>query len=229
VTSATPSSNPASSTSAGAPRRRLPREARARQLLDVAEEVFTERGVQSSSMDDIAAAAGITKPILYDHFGSKDRLLAAVILRASSVLGDAVLAQVTAAPTPEEALARGLRAYFGFIAARRSGLHSLLTEGMAPGSEAAAAMETVRNQQAEMIAALLVAQSSAAQGDESTDSAQVQLYAQIVVGATERLATRSGASSTPSVETLTRHVMDVIWCGLGTVRDGVRWEPQSAT
>lgn len=210
-------------TSATAPRRRLTREARARQLLDVAEEVFAEGGVQSSSMEEIAERAGITKPILYDHFGSKDRLVAAVIHRAGDVLGEAVLAQVTAAPTPEAALARGLRAYFEFIDERRSGLHSLLTEGVVPGSDAAAALETVRNQQAEMIAALLSAQGAQ---NEQADPAQVQLYAQIVIGATERLATRPISSSVSSVETLTRHVMDVIWCGFDTLRDGARWEPR---
>jgi AcrR family transcriptional regulator len=200
-------------------RRRLPREERARQLLDVAEEVFAERGVQSSSMDDIADRAGITKPILYDHFGSKDRLVAAVILRAGAILGETILGAVSRAASPEEAVACGLRAYFEFIQTRRTGLHSLLTEGVIPGSDAAAALETVRNQQADMIAALLLEQSAEPEAD------QAQLYAQIVVGATERLATRPAPATMPSVETLTRHVMDVIWLGFGTLRDGTRWEP----
>jgi AcrR family transcriptional regulator len=178
-------------------------------------------------MEDIAAAAGITKPVLYDHFCSKDRLLAAVILRAGSVLGEAVLAAVTTAETPEDALACGLRAYFGFIEERSSGLHSLLTEGVSPGSEAATALERVRDQQAEMIAELLSAQSATllSAQSEAADPAAAQLYAQIVIGATERLATRPGTTPTASVETLTRHVMDVIWCGFATLRSGERWEP----
>jgi AcrR family transcriptional regulator len=206
-----------------APRRRLPREARARQLLDVAEEVFAANGVQASSMEDVAEAAGVTKPIVYDHFGSKDRLLAAVILRAGSVLSETILAAVSVASSPEAAISSGLRAYFEFIEERRSGLHSLLTEGVAPGSEAAAALETVRDQQAEMIAALLLEQT------DGQDLPQAQLYAQIVVGATERLATRPGLSAAPSVDVLTHHVMDVIWCGFDTLRDGTRWEPLDTT
>jgi AcrR family transcriptional regulator len=200
-------------------RRRLPREERARQLLDVAEVVFAERGVQSSSMDDIADRAGVTKPILYDHYGSKDRLVAAVIMRAGGVLSDAILAAVSSSTSSEDAVARGLQAYFEFIEARRSGLHSLLTEGVVPGSDAAIALEAVRDQQAEMIAALLLEQS-----DEPV-AEQAKIYAQIVIGATERLATRPGLDGSPSVEDLTRHVMDVIWCGFGTLRDGTRWEP----
>ena len=52
------------------------------QLLDTAQEVFVERGYGPTSMDDVAEAAGVTKPVLYDHFGSKDGLLAAVVERA---------------------------------------------------------------------------------------------------------------------------------------------------
>jgi AcrR family transcriptional regulator len=218
---------PAAVTSATAPRRRLTREARSRQLLEVAESVFAARGVRSATMDEVAEAAGVTKPVLYDHFGSKDRLLAEVVLRAGALLADTVLAAVEAAASPEAALADGLAAYFGFIEQRRSGLHSLLTEGVVPGSAAAKALETVRNQQAEMIAALLLAHGvdQADSDDGGNDAAvRVRMYAQIVVGATERLATRPGGEAM-SVAELTGHVMDVIWCGFATLRDGGGWEP----
>jgi AcrR family transcriptional regulator len=203
-----------------ATRRRLPRDERARQLLDVAEAVFATRGVQAASMDEIAEAAGVTKPILYDHFGSKDRLIAAVVERAGTTLGEAVLGALGIATTPEESIALGLRAYFTFIEERRTGLHSLLTEGVSPGSEAAAALEAVRDQQAQMIAGLLLEHA----GDDALLQ-QAQIYSQIVIGATERLATRPGPATTPSVDELTRHVMDVIWLGFNTLRDGARWEP----
>jgi hypothetical protein len=70
-----------------------------------------------------------------------------------------------------------------------------------------------------MIAALLLEHSPDGAAEEAA------VYAQIVVGATERLATRPGTSSPPTVEALTRSVMDVIWCGFATLRDGTRWEP----
>ena len=53
---------------------RLPAEQRRQQLLDVAIEVFAERGFHATSMDDIAEAAGVTKPVLYQHFPSKRAL-----------------------------------------------------------------------------------------------------------------------------------------------------------
>lgn len=53
---------------------RMPRQQRRAQLLDLATGVFTEKGFHATSMDDIAAAAGVTKPVLYQHFESKETL-----------------------------------------------------------------------------------------------------------------------------------------------------------
>jgi AcrR family transcriptional regulator len=197
-------------------RRRLPRGERAEQLVAIADTVFSEHGVASSSMEEIADRAGVTKPVLYDHFGSKDGLLAAVVLRAGQELAAATLTAVGSAAGPEDALASGLRAYFRFIENRRASWLSLLTEAGAPGSAAAAALEQARDGQAELIATLLSADVP------DCDLPRARLYAQVVLGACERLATRPGPD-TPSVDVLTRHVMDVIWGGLGAIRAGRRW------
>src|SRR5690625_5722273 len=53
---------------------RMPRAQRRTQLLELATSVFTQKGFQATSMDDIAAAAGVTKPVLYQHFDSKETL-----------------------------------------------------------------------------------------------------------------------------------------------------------
>lgn len=58
---------------------RLPRGQRRQSLLVAAREVFVEAGYHAASMDDIAAAAGVTKPVLYQHFGSKRDLYLAVL------------------------------------------------------------------------------------------------------------------------------------------------------
>lgn len=64
------------------PRRpRLAAHARRAQLLDVGRAVFAERGFELTSMDEVASRAGITKPIVYEHFGSKEGLYAAVVER----------------------------------------------------------------------------------------------------------------------------------------------------
>lgn len=65
-----------------AKRVRMSRAAREQQLLDVAEELFTHGGFGSTSIEDIARAAGVTRPILYNHFGDRDGILVACVARA---------------------------------------------------------------------------------------------------------------------------------------------------
>lgn len=60
------------------PRRRLPREQRARQLLDVAWALVGEEGTDALSLGRLAEAAGVTKPVAYDHFVTRNGLLAAL-------------------------------------------------------------------------------------------------------------------------------------------------------
>ena len=71
---------------------RMPRAQRRSQLLNLATRVFTERGYHGTSMDDIAGAAGVTKPVLYQHFSSKETLYVEVI----DIIADELLAGVRA-------------------------------------------------------------------------------------------------------------------------------------
>lgn len=72
------------------PTARMPREKRRAQLLALATDLFTERGFQATSMDDIAAAAGVTKPVLYQHFSSKEALYGVVVETTGERLLEAV-------------------------------------------------------------------------------------------------------------------------------------------
>ncbi len=92
----------------------MPRADRRTQLVDSAEAVFVEQGFAAASMDDVAKRAGVTKPVLYDHFGSKDGLLAAVISRLGDQLMQTTVA-ATGATSPEQSLRDGLTSYFRFV------------------------------------------------------------------------------------------------------------------
>lgn len=71
---------------------RMPRAQRRNQLLELATQVFTEKGYQATSMDDIAAAAGVTKPVLYQHFNSKQSLYIEVL----DIIAESMLEEVRA-------------------------------------------------------------------------------------------------------------------------------------
>ena len=94
---------------------RLPAPRRKEQLLDVALHVFAERGFHLTSMNDVADAAGVTKPVLYQHFPSK-RALYLELLRTVGDRLMAAIADATAGAPPRAQVEAGLRAYFRFVA-----------------------------------------------------------------------------------------------------------------
>src|SRR5881392_2327171 len=98
----------------GAPgRSRVPRAVREREMLAVAERVFTERGYHAASMGEIAEACGVTKPMLYAYFGSKEGLFAACGIPAGEQLRARIAELAGETPaSPDEQLWRGLLAIF---------------------------------------------------------------------------------------------------------------------
>jgi AcrR family transcriptional regulator len=84
----------------------MPRERREQLILDVAGRVFARAGYESAPMDEIAELAGVSKPMLYAYFGSKEGLYLAYIERA----GGELLERLVAAAPPEDQSTAGLKA-----------------------------------------------------------------------------------------------------------------------
>ncbi|MFT4088090.1 MAG: TetR/AcrR family transcriptional regulator [Gordonia sp. (in: high G+C Gram-positive bacteria)] len=100
---------------------RLPRSARRRQLLDAASEIFVERGYHSAGMDEIASAAGVSKPVLYQHFPSKlDLYIAVVDAHAEKLVTDVNRALLTTTDNHQRVRA-AVAAFFDFIDEDNSG------------------------------------------------------------------------------------------------------------
>jgi len=197
-------------------RRRMSRADRASQLLEVAERLIATHGVLATSMDDVADAAGVTKPIVYDHFGSKDGLLCALIARAGSELYEHTNTAVADAGTPLEALERGIRAYFETLD-RRDGVWWALLDATAAVSPATLAeLDQIRARQSGFITDLIAVEF----GD---DRARASIYAQAVVGACERLAAaRAEHPRRLTVDAVTRHLVELLWCGFEALQAGER-------
>ncbi|RZT84548.1 TetR family transcriptional regulator [Pseudonocardia sediminis] len=199
-----------SSSPSGGTRRRVSRSQRERQILDAAVDLFSEYGYAHASMDTVAERVGVTKPVLYTHFGSKEGLLLACISRARTELLDATTAAAAGASTPEDMLRRGTRAFFDHLDQRAAEWNLLYSEARV----GADALEEVRAQQTDFIATLLRAQSP------ETDEARLTGWAQVIVGACERLAVWRGQDSRVTSEQATEYVMDVVWTGLAGDRAG---------
>lgn len=191
-------------------RRRLPRAERERQLVDVAEAVFAERGFREASMEEIALRAGVTKPILYDHFGSKDGLVAACIRRAGAQLLVSITTAVESARGPAEVLRAGFAGFFDFIESHGQAWFTLVGENAVVG-EAAAALEAIRRDQAAFVARALADEFPSARREE------VAVFAEAIIGACERIALWRREAADVSVDEAATTLMALVWGGLAGI------------
>jgi AcrR family transcriptional regulator len=101
----------------GGPRRgnRLPRDERRGQLLAAASEVFVDRGFHAAGMDEIADHAGVSKPVLYQHFSSKLELYLAVLQRHVDNLVSGVRQALRTTTDNRQRLRSAVQAFFDFI------------------------------------------------------------------------------------------------------------------
>lgn len=185
----------------------MPRAERERQMIEVAEEIFAERGFQATSMDDIAERVGVSKPMIYEYFGSKEGLLVACIRAAHAELLSVTLASVEGAGSAEEALRRGLTAFFAFIDSHRRSWKLIQVEVTVAGQSAVDEIEAVRQQQTAVNATLFASFLS------DVPHSELEAYAEIVVGACERLASwyvQRDMSAAAAAEL----IMRLVWFGL---------------
>jgi AcrR family transcriptional regulator len=106
---------------------RLPRLARRRQLLDAALEVFVARGYHAAAMDEIAERAGVSKPVLYQHFPGKQELYLALLDESVERLIEGVAGALRSTTDNRQRVNATFEAYFGYVA-EHSGTFRLVFE-----------------------------------------------------------------------------------------------------
>jgi len=94
---------------------RLPRPARRNQLLGAVQEVFVAQGYHSAAMDDIAERAGVSKPVLYQHFPGKLELYVALLDQHCESLLEAVRAALASTTDNKQRVAATMDAYFAYV------------------------------------------------------------------------------------------------------------------
>jgi len=162
--------------------KRVPRAVREQQMLDAAVAVFAERGFHQSSMDTIATASGISKPMLYLYYGSKDELFGAILDRESQRFLEAASQGSSPDFTARETLERTLAAVLDFVAGHRDAWRVLVREGSSVG-EFADQIARRRARLVELTADLLRAGTKEPEQD-------FDLMAVALVGAGEAVANR---------------------------------------
>jgi AcrR family transcriptional regulator len=134
---------------------RLPAPQRRRQLLDVARRVLAQRGFYETTMAEIAEEAGVTKPVLYQHFASKRDLYTAMLEDIGGRLRAAVLEAAAGADSPRQQVDAGFRAYVQFVEDDTEGFQILFSGTSRQDGEWAAITSAVEYSIAQGIAELI--------------------------------------------------------------------------
>jgi AcrR family transcriptional regulator len=94
---------------------RLPRSARRKQLLAAAQQIFVAHGYHAAAMDEIAERAGVSKPVLYQHFPGKLELYLALLDTHCDAIIAKVRSAMMATPDNKERVKGAVQAYFDFV------------------------------------------------------------------------------------------------------------------
>ena len=94
---------------------RLPRPARRRQLLGAAQEVFVAQGYHAAAMDEIAERAGVSKPVLYQHFPGKLELYLALLDESADELVKIVSEALSSTTDNKQRVPATFQAFFDFV------------------------------------------------------------------------------------------------------------------
>lgn len=190
---------------------RLPAAERRQQLLEVALDVFSRKGFHQTSMNDIADAAGVTKPVLYQHFGSKRALFLELLRDLGGRLREQVARATAEAAGPRQQVENGMAAYFRWVEAHRAGFAILFDGETRRDREFLAEAAKVESDIADAVASLIII--------DGLDDERRRLLAYGIVGMSERTCRHwlsQKVDLTP--DELASQVADLAWAGLRGLR-----------
>ena len=174
-------------------------------------------------MDEIASASGITKPMLYSYFGSKEGLYLACMERGERALEAAVADAAVHAPTPELRLWRGLLAVFHFFDEHPD----LFAIGYPTGPVAGVFAEAAARGRASMAGLLtgLFVDTAVDAGVGPDAARESEPLAHALTGATIALLAWSAERPDEPRELQALRLMNFAWMGLGDLVRGELWIP----
>ena len=193
-------------------------------MVKAATRIFAKRGYAAASMEDIAAASGITKPMLYAYFGSKEGLYTACMERGERALEEAVSDAVVHSTGPELRLWHGLLAVFHFFDANPD----LFAIGYPTGPTSGVFVETAargRASMADLLTSLFVDTAVDAGVDPEVAPRETEPLAHALTGATIALLAWSASRPDEPRELQALRLMNFAWMGLGDLVRGELWVP----
>ena len=188
----------------------MPRSLRRKQLLAAAQEVFVANGYHAAAMDDIAERAGVSKPVLYQHFPGKLELYLALLDTQTETLARTVQDALAATEDNQERVHGVLSAYFGFVDRDdHDGAFRLIFETDLGNDPAVRArVDSVAEKTMRAVASTVA-------GDTGLDEARAELLATALTGAAQVAARWWLDSNRPVTKDEAIHLLEsLLWRGI---------------
>lgn len=197
---ASPATNPHS-------RVRMSARQRREQLIAIGRQLFAERGFDATSIEEVAARAKVSKPVVYEHFGGKEGLYAVVVDREVRALLDRVTSALTAGH-PRELLEQAALALLDYIEEETDGFRVLVRES--PVGSSSGSFSSILNDVAHQVEHILGAEFKT----RGYDPKLAELYSQALVGMVALTGRWWLEVRRPRKAVVAAHLVNLAWNGL---------------
>jgi len=187
---------------------RLTAAARRAQLVEVGRAVFAKRGYEAVSVEEIAAQAKVSKPIVYEHFGGKEGLYAVIVDREVEHIVGQIVAAIGSG-SPRERLEQAVVAFLTYVQERPDGFAMLLRD--APLSKRSGEMPALMYDLADRVGDIFAEQFRRA----GFDAKAAPIYAHALVGMVAFVGQWwTESPKPPPADVVASHVAALAWMGL---------------
>lgn len=186
---------------------RMTAQQRREQLVGVARSVFAERGFEATSIEEIAERAGVSKPVVYQHFGGKQGVYAVVVDREVRRL-TASIATAFDARDPRAVAENAADAFLGYIEEHEEGFRVLIRDapiGTTSGSFASVLSDVAARAEIQLVEGF---------GDQGFDAETAPMYALMLVGAVAHVGEWWLEHRDWPRDQVAAHVVNLLWHGL---------------
>jgi AcrR family transcriptional regulator len=188
-------------------RARMSSAARREQLIEVGRSAFADKGFEATSVEEIAANAGVSKPVVYEHFGGKEGLYAVIVDREMRILLDKVASALTAGHA-RELLEQAALALLDYIEQDTDGFRILVRDS--PVATATGTFASLIGDIASQVEHLLAAEFKA----RGYDTKYAPMYSQMLVGMVALTGQWWLDVRKPKKDDVAAHLVNLAWNGL---------------
>jgi AcrR family transcriptional regulator len=184
---------------------------RREQLLTVGRKLFAEKGYEATSVEEIAATAEVSKPVVYEHFGGKEGLYAVVVDREIQELLSQITGALASAAHPRALLEQAALALLAYIEDSTDGFRILVRDS--PVAQSTGTFASLINDVASQVEHILVAEFRA----RGLEAKAAPLYAQMLVGMVALTGQSWLDTRKPKRDEVAAHLVNLAWNGLANL------------